>query len=192
MKRIDFKFIYKRTKELLLQPESIWPEVLEEEFTPKDIYRSYLIPVAVLASVCVFLISVLHFHFFQATGLAIISFLSATAGIWFSYLITREYLCGKLNYDDHYALNLTIYSGAIFIFFHNIGTSLGNVFLGQLFTLFSFIFIRTLYTGLGQLPRLQSQQKTNILIITSLTIICLPVIISQLLKIIFGISAFNV
>lgn len=192
MKRVNFKSIYRRTKELLLKPESIWPTVLEEEYSPRDVYRNYLIPVAILSSLCVLLISIVPYNFFQASGLAIINFISGTLGIWFSYLITREYLCGKLNYEDHFALNLTIYSGAIFIFFHSLGTALGNGFLGQLLTLLSFIFIRTLYIGLGQLSQLQSQHKTNILIITSLTIICLPVIISQLLKIIFGISAFNV
>jgi len=80
----------------------------------------------------------------------------------------------------------------IFIIFHSIGNALGNIFLGQLFTLLSFTFIRTLYKGLGQIPRLHPGQKTNILVISSLAIICIPVIINQLLMIIFGISAFNI
>lgn len=192
MKKINLKYLYKRTCQLLLHPQEVWPSVLQEDFPAKDIYRNYLIPVAALTSVVVLVVNLLRYSFFQASGMAVINLLSASFGTWFAYLITREYLCGKLNYTNNFALNLTIYSAAIFIIFHGIGSALGNLFLGQVFTLLSFIFIRTLYTGLGLLPHIQASQKTNILIITSLTIICLPVIITQILRIVFGISAFNV
>lgn len=192
MEKINFKGIYRRTLALLLAPNTIWPRVLGETRPPKVLYRNYLIPVAVLTAACVFLSSMLHYSVWQAAGLATANLAATICGTWFAYLITREYLCGKLNYKEHFALNLTVYSSAPFILLHSIGTALGNTFPGQLLTLFSFIFIRTLYAGLEQLPRLQPQQKTNILIITSLAVICLPVIISQLLKIIFGISAFTV
>ena len=140
----------------------------------------------------VLLINLIHYNFWQATGLTIINLIAMLIGNWFAYLITREYLCRKLSFDTNLALNLTVYSGVIFIIFHSIGNALGNIFLGQLFTLLSFIFIRTLYKGLGQIPRLHPGQKTNILVISSLAIICIPVIINQLLMIIFGISAFNI
>ncbi len=192
MNKINFKYIYERTLQLLLKPESEWPHALEENNTEKEIFRNYLIPIALLTSVMVLLLSLLNYNFLQSGGLAIINLLSATLGCWFSYLITREYMCGKLSYENNQALNLTVYSAAIFIIFHSIGTALGSAFLGQLFTLFSFIFIRTLYKGLSTLPRLQTGQRTNILIIMSLSIICLPVIISQILTIVFGISAFNI
>lgn len=192
MKRINFRQLYRRTQQLVFHPEAEWPGILEEPVSVRKVYRYYLIPVAAVTSAIVLGLGVLHYSFFQAGGLAVIHLLSATTGSWLAYLITREYLCGKLNYADNLALNLTVYSAAIFIIFHGIATALGNIFLGQLFTLMSFIFIRTLYTGLGQVPHLQASQKTNILIITSLTIICLPVIIAQILKIVFGISAFNV
>lgn len=192
MNKINFRYIYDRTKQLLVNPDTVWPHALEEHNTEKDIFLNYLIPIALSTSILVLLLSLLNYNFLYAGGIAIINLLSVILGSWFSYLITREYMCGKLSYENNQALNLTVYSAAIFIVFHSIGTALGNVFLGQLFTLLSFIFIRTLYKGLGSLPELQTGQRTNILIITSLSIICLPVIISQILMIVFGISAFNI
>lgn len=192
MNRINIKHIYQRTKALLMHPEEIWPHALDERRSEKEIYRNYLLPIALVTSVLVLLLSLVHYNWLQACGLAIINLLSVTGGSWIAYLITREYLCRKLYYGNNQALNLTIYSAAIFIIFHSIGAALGNIFLGQLFVLFSFIFIRTLYKGLGILPGLLPVQKTNILIITSLSIVCIPVIITQILMIVFGISAFNV
>lgn len=190
--KIRCQNIYERTRLMLMKPETGWPRVLESDFTAKEIFRNYLLPVSVVTAVLVLLLSLLTYTALQSVGLAFINLLSSLSGTWFAYLITREYLCGKLNYHDNQALNLTVYSAAIFIIFHGIGAALGNIFIGQLFTLFSFIFIRTLYTGIGVLPRISNGQKTNILVIASLAIICLPIIISQILMIVFRISAINV
>ena len=181
MKNINFKYLYRRTEQLLMVPETVWPEALNETNSGKELYRNYLIPITMVISIMVLLINLINYNFWQATGLTIINLIAMLIGNWFAYLITREYLCRKLSFDTNLALNLTVYSGVIFI-----------IFLGQLFTLLSFTFIRTLYKGLGQIPRLHPGQKTNILVISSLAIICIPVIINQLLMIIFGISAFNI
>lgn len=192
MKRLNYKHIYQRTRQFLIKPEVLWPQVLKEDFSIHLLFQSYLLPIAITTSLFVFLLSLFSYSILSSIGLFIINLISSLCGIWFAYLITKEYLCTKLSYHDHQALNLTVYSGAIFIFFHGIGSALGNIFLGQLFTLLSFIFIRTLYTGLGQLPALQNGQKTNILIITSLSIICIPIIISQILTIVFRIPVINI
>lgn len=192
MKKINYKYIYQRTREMLMKPEHSWSSVLKEDFAPSDIFRNYLVPIALVISICVLLLSLLNYTTLQAVGLALIYLISALSGTWLAYLITKEYLCGKLNYRDNEALNLSVYSAAIFIIFHGIGNAMGNAFVGQLFTLLSFIFIRTLYTGIGQLPKMQAAQKTNVLVIASLSIICLPIIISQILMIVFRISAINI
>ena len=183
MKNINFKYLYRRTEQLLMVPETVWPEALNETNSGKELYRNYLIPITMVISIMVLLINLINYNFWQATGLTIINLIAMLIGNWFAYLITREYLCRKLSFDTNLALNLTVYSGVIFIIFHSIGNALGNIFLGQLFTLLSFTFIRTLYKGLGQIPRLHPGQKTNILVISSLAIICIPVIINQLLMI---------
>lgn len=190
--KTNYKHIYIRTRQMLTHPEMAWPDVLKEDFTLRDTFRNYLLPIAITVSVFVFLLYNIHYNPLQAFGLGVINFVSTMCGAWFTYLITREYLCGKLNYPNNKALNLTIYSYAIFIIFHNIGSALGNIFIGQVFTLLSFIFIRTLYAGIGQLHGIQANHKTNILIITSLSIICIPIIITQILMIVFRISAINV
>lgn len=192
MKKLNYKYIYQRTRQFLIKPEILWPEVLEENFSVSIVFRNYLSPIAITTAIFVFLFSLFHYNILFSLGLSIINLLSSLCGIWFAYLITKEYLCTKLSYQEYQALNLTVYSGAIFLLFHGIGSALGNIFWGQLFTLLSFIFIRTLYVGLGQLPSLQNAQKTNILIITSLSIICIPIIISQILTIVFRIPVINI
>lgn len=190
--KTNYKHIYLRTRQMLTQPAIAWPEVLKENSTFRNTFRDYLFPIATFLSVIVFLIRLIHYPPLQALGLGIINFISVIGGAWFTYLITREYLCNKLNYPNHEALNLTIYSYTVFIIFHSIGGALENIFIGQIFTLFSLIFLRTLYTGTGQLPQLQPNHKTNILIITFLSIVFIPVIITQILMITFRISAINV
>ena len=114
------------------------------------------------------------------------------AGIWFAYLLTKEYLSNKLRDADNTALLLTVYPGALFTVFHSLGIAMGNYFMGQIFTLLSFIFIRTLYIGIRRISDLPNNQQTNLLVIVALAVICIPVIISQVLMIAFGISVFNV
>ena len=139
--KMNSQKIYERTKLMLLRPNSIWPWILKENLPVKDIFRNYLLPVSLVVSLLVLLLSLFKYSILHSVG---------------------------------------------------IGTALGNIFIGQLFTLLSFIFIRTLYSGIERLPEIPANQKTNILIITSLTIICIPIIISQLLMILFNISAINI
>ena len=137
MKNINFKYLYRRTEQLLMVPETVWPEALNETNSGKELYRNYLIPITMVISIMVLLINLINYNFWQATGLTIINLIAMLIGNWFAYLITREYLCRKLSFDTNLALNLTVYSGVIFIIFHSIGNALGNIFLGQLFTLLS-------------------------------------------------------
>lgn len=192
MDKISVKDIYGRMKVFLTHPEKMWRHALQERHPAKEMYRNYLFPIAMATSMLVLLLGLVHHDLLTSLGLAAINLLSTTGGSWIAYLIFKEYVCGKLGYKEHHALNLTIYSAAIFIVFHSIGAVLDNMFVGQLFILFSFIFIRTLYKGLDALSGLQTAQKTNALIIGSLSIICLPIIFTQILTIVFGVSAFNV
>ncbi len=190
--KIDYINISKRTIHLLLQPNNAWKQVLKEQQKDKDLFYSYLLPLVLVVSVLVFLISLFTHTILQSIGLSLINLISALCGTWCAYVISREYLCSKLNYYPAQALNLTVYSAAIFTIFHGIGTALDFLFIGQLFTLFSFVFIRTLYMGITQLPQLANKQKTNILVIMALSIICIPIIISQILMIVLSVSAINV
>ena len=177
---------------MLIYPDSIWPRVLNEKNSEKKLYRNYLFPITGIVSLLILLIELFYCGFWQALGLALINLIAMLGGNWLAFLLTREYLCRQFSFETHLALNLTVYSGGIFILFHSIGNAFGNAFLGQLFSLASFIFIRTLYKGLHQIPGLQPKQKTNVMVICSLSIICMPVIIHQLRMILFGISVFNI
>lgn len=190
--KIQIKHIYKRTREIIFSPSEYWNKVQNQHTNTKDAIYNYFVPIIILCSVLHFVIKLLYTTFSQALGLAIVNFASSIAGIWLAYLLIRELLCNKLNYRSSTAFNLTLYSATVFLLFHSIGTSFGNLFIGQLLTFCSFIFIRTLYIGINTLLELPSNQKTNTLIICSLSIICFPIIISKLLMIIFRISAINV
>lgn len=192
MVKMNFKYIYERTQRMLTQPESEWDKVAEEYASLKETFRYYLLPVIVLSSLTIFLFGFFHYTVAQTIGYGLINLLSCTAGIWFAYLLTKEYLSNKLRDADNIALLLTVYPGAIFIVFHSLGIAMGNYFLGQLFTLLSFIFIRTLYIGIRRISDLPNNQQTNLLVIVILAVICIPIIISQVLMIAFGISAFHV
>ena len=192
MRNINFRYIYERTYRLLTSPEKEWPVIADEYYTLKEVFQNYIIPLSAVASLFVLLFSFFQYTVWQAIGLAIINLLSTITGTWLAFLITKEYLLNKLGDAEGIAQNLIIYSSAVFIVFHSAGIAFGNGFFGQLFTVLSFIFIRTLYIGINQTAGMQANQKTNILIISSLSIICIPVIIKHILMIIFGISAFNV
>lgn len=190
--KIDYKYIYFRTREMLTNPALIWPEVLKENLTFREVLYSYLLPITISLSAIVFLLGLMLHSPLHALGTGMINFISNLTGVWFTYLITREYLCEKLNYQNHEALNLTVYSYTIYILFHSVGDALGNTFMGQIFILFSFIFLRTLYTGIGLLHDLPANHKNNILVITGLSTAFIPTILTQILMIVFRISAINV
>ena len=94
MKNINFKYLYRRTEQLLMVPETVWTqEALNETNSGKELYRNYLIPITMVISIMVLLINLINYNFWQATGLTIINLIAMLIGNWFAYLITREYLC---------------------------------------------------------------------------------------------------
>ena len=73
MKNINFKYLYRRTEQLLMVPETVWPEALNETNSGKELYRNYLIPITMVISIMVLLINLINYNFWQATGLTIIN-----------------------------------------------------------------------------------------------------------------------
>ena len=43
MKNINFKYLYRRTEQLLMVPETVWPEALNETNSGKELYRNYAV-----------------------------------------------------------------------------------------------------------------------------------------------------
>lgn len=190
--KIQYKTIYKRTRDLIIAPSESWRSILKEQTSQQQLINNYLLPLTIACSLLVFPISLFNYSVLQSIGLSFINLLASVIGTWIAYLLVKEYLCNKLDFRPAQALKLTIYSAAVFILFHSIGAALGNLFIGQLFTLASFIFIRTLYIGINTLPDIPANQKTNTIIIATLAIICCPIIVAQILMIMFRISAINI
>lgn len=187
----DLHKFYERTKRLILEPKREWAGIEGENDTATGLFRTYLIPLAALASVVVLLLGFLHYNVLHTLLYTLINFISATAGTYLAFVITREYLTNKIPEAENTALHLTVYSTAVFILFHSLSVALVNGFLSQLTGLISLIFLRTLHAGISGTPRLEPGQKTNILIIMALSIICIPVIFKRLLMILFHIPVFN-
>ena len=82
MKNINFKYLYRRTEQLLMVPETVWPEALNETNSGKELYRNYLIPITMVISIMVLLINLINYNFWQATGLTIINMISDYTGIF--------------------------------------------------------------------------------------------------------------
>lgn len=143
-------------------------------------------------AVAVWFISLLWLNFFYALGYALIHLASNLLGTYVVVLLISEYLNGKSLDAENTALNLTVFSAAIFLFFHSLSGAFGNNFMGQLTDLLSLIFLRTLYTGIYATTELTTNQKTNLFIINSLAIIFIPVILHKLLMLLFHIPALNV
>lgn len=192
MDKVNFRQIYERTSRMLTRPGEEWTFVADEYYNAKELFKNYLFPLAVISSLSIFVFGFFHYTVGQTIGHGLINLVASVTGLWLAYLVTREFLSNKLGDADNTALTLVVYSGAIFVVFHSLGIALGNGFLGQLSTLASFIFIRTLYAGIQQIKGLPNGQQTNLLVIAALSVLCMPVIIAQILKIIFGISAFNI
>lgn len=192
MIKVDFRHIYERTRKALTNPEAEWCVIKEETYSVKEMFQNYLVPLSVIASLVVLIFGFFQHGLYTAISLGVFNLLATTVGTWLSYLVAREYLSGKLYDADKVAADLTVYSAGIFIVFHSLGVAFGNGFFCQLFTLLSFIFIRSLYIEIKQISEPQSGVRTNLLIISSLSIICIPVIINHLLMVIFRISIIHV
>lgn len=185
---MNFKHIYERTKLMLINPAKGWQEVMDEYYTEKEIFRNYLIPITVIASIAVLASGFIDYKPFTAIGFGITNLVSGIAGTWLAYLVTREFLSGKYEDAANAAFKLTVYSAGIYIFFQGLGTAFGNGFLGQIFSLASIAFVYTLYKGINELSGFPAGQKTNAIIIAGLSIAFIPLIIKHLLMIVLGIS----
>lgn len=191
MNKMELNFWFKRISQLLLNPSQEW-ERIREETTEKDtLFRTFFIPFCLIVSGMVLLLGLLRLNFFHAFGYALIDLTSNLLGVYVVFLLIREYLNGKTPDSDNTTLTITVYSSVVFLLFHSLSAVLGSNFLGQLTSLFSLFFLRTLYVGIYTIADLTSSQKTNLFIITSLAIIFIPVIIHKLLMILFHIPVFN-
>lgn len=187
----NIKHFYNRIKQLLLYPGREWAIICRETDNVSRLFNIFFFPVALIVSLLVIPGGIYRFGTFQGILYGLINFISVTAGIYLAFLIVREYLNNKTPEAENTALHLTVYSASVFVVLHSLSVALISGFFSQLLSLISLIFIRTLYAGIAAITRLETNQKTNILIIAALSIICIPVICKRLLMILFHIPIFN-
>ena len=186
MKR-EYKEIYARMRALVTAPAEEWARIFREPVEERRLMVGHLIPCAAFFSAVSIPVGLINHSIWQAAGTAFIHFTASAAGTYAAYRLVQEYMKGKME-----ALPLTVYSAEMFIAFRSIGAALGNVFVGQLFMLASLFFIHILYVGVQALEEVPGNQRTNLLVIASLSIISLPTIIHQVLAMLFGMTAGRV
>lgn len=191
MKR-ECKEIYARMRELIAAPSAAWMRIFREPADTRLLMRRHLVPWTAFFAVVSIPVGMICHSGWQAVGTALIHFTASVAGTYAAYRLVQEYMRGKMEEWRETALPLTVYSAEVFIAFRSFGVALGNAFVGQLFMLASLFFIHTLYVGVQALEEVPGNQRTNLLVIASLSIICLPTIIHQLLVTIFGMQAGRV
>lgn len=192
MNRTELNFWLNRINRLLFRPSLEWGKIREKPTEKNTLFRRFFIPFCIAVAFAVLFISLLRLKFFYALGYALINLTSNLLGTYAVSLFIGEYLSGKIPHAGNTALNLTVFSATVFLFFHSLSAAFGSNFLGQLTGLCSLIFLRTLYSGVYITTDLPTNQKNNLFIITGLAIIFIPVIIHKLLMILFHIPVFNV
>lgn len=191
MKR-EYKEIYVRMRALVTAPSVAWARIFGEPVDERQLMVRHLVPCAAFFSIVSIPVGLIGHTAWHAAGMAAIHFAASVAGIYSAYRLVQEYMRGKMEEGREMALPLTVYSAEIFIAFRSFGVALGNVFVGQLFMLASLFFIHTLYVGIQTMKDVAANQRTNLLVIASLSIISLPTIVHQVLVMLFGMSSGRV
>ena len=187
MKKSDINSIFARPRKLLLHPETEWQAINRENWEGIELFKNFLVPLSTISSVCTILLRFFSTSPLYAIGIGIILFVSSVVGCYITYRIAREYLINKVPQANRTALHLAVYSSAVFIPFHCLSSGLSEGFISQLMAICSLLCLRTLYVGLNRLTALDAQYRKSALVIIGLLVIVSPIIIQQLLMIIFRI-----
>ena len=182
MKKLDIKGIFTRPRKLLLHPEMEWQVIGRENIEGIELFKNFLVPLSVLSSVCAILLRLLSTSPLYAIGTGIILFMASVMGSYIAYRVSREYLS-----NNRMALRLAVYSSAVFIPFHCLSSGFSEGFISQLMAICSLLCLRTLHVGLNQLTALDVQYRKSAIVIIGLLVIVSPIIIQQLLMIMFRI-----
>ena len=186
-KKVDYKYIWARTKAMLLSPRREWPAAHKEDIPGKRLFQEYLLPLAATGTACVAILLLIRGNGWTAVSMAAINLISVLAGWFVTYRLTREYLDGKLGSARQTALYLATYGYGVYIVFHCLSDGFSGHFLGQVMEVASFLCVHTLYVGLETLPELNAKHRNNVLIMTAVLMLVIPAIAERLLTIVFRI-----
>lgn len=189
MKKLDITNLFARTRRILFQPEVEWQAIRQENIEGTDLFRNYLIPLSALASACTFLLQLRITSPFYAVCIGAIIFVASVVGTYITYRVSKEYLMNKVTEANEMALRLAVYSSAIFIPFHCLACGMSEGFISQLMAVCSLLCLRTLYVGLNQSNALDVQYRKSAIVIIGLLVIVAPIIVQQLLMIVFRIPS---
>lgn len=188
---MDYKGILNRTYRIISTPSSYWQEVVSNEDTKVKEDFNYFYSLLVFCMACTLIGSYIYATDNRIVTAILRSLLSGVAiygGFWANYYILTEILNKRFNIYNKKRQNfrLVIYSMTLSILIN----ALVAVFPGLFFL--KIINIYTLYIvweGVGIMTRIDETNRTNFVLLLSISIIIIPIVIFQLL--ILAIPAAN-
>ena len=187
MEKFNLRGLLAKPYKLLTQPTTAWESIRQEQIEGVVLFRNFLIPLTSIFVTFSFLLCLLHTSVFYALGRSIILFVASIIGTYITYRVSKEYLNDKVTEANRISLYLAVYSSAVFIPLHCLSCGFSEGFFSQLMAICSLLCLRTLYIGLTRLTHLNPQYRKSAVIIIGLLVIVAPIIVQQLLKIIFRI-----
>ncbi|MDR0983047.1 MAG: hypothetical protein LBM07_07415 [Culturomica sp.] len=165
-----------------------WQNIFPETNT-ENIFKSYVIPFSVATTILTFPINLISHTLLYTLLNSLCELTASIGGTYIAFICVKEYLSGNIKHSQDTERKLIYYSSLIFVVFNILGSATELYFLSQVLTLISIASLRTLYFGIKAIKT--SVNKTNLFIISALTIICLPLIIKRLLMIVLHLPAIN-
>jgi len=162
---MDFKFIIKRIKNIIINPVGEWNVIANEKDDYKKVINSFAVPVIIIISFAKFLgLAKYGINLsFASVLLGIINFVSYYFGIYLTSLITKEIAPTFLSANNKtIVFKVIVYSSIpIFVasFISNLAPSLFFVNLFFVYTLY------LLWTGISPLMNTPEKHKMSLIII---------------------------
>lgn len=177
---------------LIKNPEAEWHVIFKEYTSTDNILKEHLFPIIAISGILTFILK-LHlykWHYALCSGIFII--IAGWGGSYVTYKAARFFLQDKTLKHKEIASVLSIYTESVYIIFYAVSSGLGNGLISQVFFLINLYCIYLLYKGIYIIRKLDSNQKKNLFIITSLSVIFSPPLINTILTIIFNIPVLNI
>lgn len=186
---IDIKRIAYRIKGLTATPSKEWQAVSLENYSIKDMFYHYAIPLIFAGSLLIFLGRFFDSGFLIALKSFLVCSLSSIGAIFAGGKLLSEITVGDKDNNETDSFKIIIYSYSIFFIIHSVAEFIGTqTILGNILILSQLFTIRVIWTGI--VPVLKTAEKqVSYTIISSVLIYIIPVILEKMLSILFMIPA---
>lgn len=188
---MNFKQIYHRSRALIFQPVTFWPELASEEQARKKLVLDYLIPFSLLVGISSLLGTLFQEGIEDSFSIA---YLILTGAISFLIIFLEVYLSGwliteiALSFDpgikSNSIFNLVIYSHIPFFLTLAISLLIPQLLFINLLGMYSFYLF---WTGIESFTRMKDDRKTVFLILSILVMILMYLLLTVIFNSIYDV-----